>query len=229
MVRPQLTQAKFAIAVAITWITTSAIYGQQAPPAPLKLESMHGTMITMIGDTGGVEFEIWAKGNNLRSELSAGDQKIIVVQLGDTIYTFGPGSKQGNKTRFETGLAAHGLIEQIALVTSKGRKESSKVVDGITYDQYLYDADAPQERALVLLGAKTSLPKDWVSVVKNGDSEPVPARTVFRDMQANVDVPDDLFALPKGVEFTDLSAAELMATPLPAPASDTQPASSASR
>ena len=217
--------------VLIAAILVSFGAAQAAEPArpAAELVSMHGTMITMISDHEGMPMEIWAKGNNLRSEISAGDQKIIVVQLGDTIYTFGPGSKQGNKTRFESGLASHGLIEQIALVKAKGKKDSSQVVDGITYDQYAYDVDAPQEQALVLLEAKTSLPKDWVSVVKNGDSEPVAARTIFRDMQANVDVPDDLFALPKGVEFSDVSAGELMATPLPAAASDTPSAPSSSR
>ena len=63
-------------------------------------------------------------------------EKLIIIQRGDTLYTYGFGSPQGEKTRFETGLASHGLIEQIALVKSKGKKDGSQVVEGVTYDQY---------------------------------------------------------------------------------------------
>ena len=78
----------------------------------------------------------------------------------------------------------------------------------------------------MLLEAKTSLPKDWLSIVKNGDGPAIAARTIYRDMQANVDVPDDLFELPKGVEFTEVTAAELMSTPLPAKPAAPPPAKS---
>jgi outer membrane lipoprotein-sorting protein len=162
-----------------------------------------------------MSFEIWAKGNNVRSEMSVGDEKLIILQLGDTIYTFGADSKQGNTTRFESGLASHGLLEQIALVKSEGKPGNSQTVDGVTFDEYSYDVDAPQEVTRALLEAKTFLPKDWVSIVKNGDADPVAARTIFRDMEANVDVPDEFFELPRGVEFTEVTAAELLATPLP--------------
>lgn len=226
---PPLLKSRLAIAVAIVWIATSEIRGQQAPPAPVKLESLHGTMITMISDHEGMPMEIWAKGNKVRSEISAGDEKLIIIQRGDTLYTYGFGSPQGEKTRFETGLASLGLIEQIALVKAKGKKDGSQVVEGVEYDQYKYDADAPQEQALVLLEAKTSLPKDWLSVVKNGDSPSIAARTIYRDMQANVDVPDDLFTLPKGVIFAEVTAAELMSTPLPVKPADPPPAPSLTR
>ncbi|MGD9636803.1 MAG: hypothetical protein AB7G28_18360 [Pirellulales bacterium] len=189
--------------------------GQDKAAAPPVLKSLHGTMITLIDSDRGIEMEVWAKGNNVRSEIKMGDAKVVVVQRGDTMYTFSPGKSDGQKTRFESGLAAHGLIEQIAIVKSRGKKERSQVAEGIQYDQYSYNVDAPQEQAIVLLETKTSLPKDWFSVVKNGDREPAGMRIVFRDLEANVEVPDELFELPEGVKFSDVTAADLMSTPIP--------------
>jgi hypothetical protein len=167
--------------------------------------------------------EIWAKGNNVRSEMKEQDQQIVVIQRGDTLYTFSPGNATGHRTKFESGLAAHGLVEQIALVKSKGKKDSSKVVNGVEYDQYSYEVDEPAESALVLLEAKTSLPKDWAIVVKHDRGEPELSRTVFRDMQANVEVADALFDLPRDVQFEDVTAADLMSTPRPAPGGGESP------
>jgi hypothetical protein len=203
------------IAVAASSNMTNLAHGQQTPPEAVKLESLHGTMITLISEHEGMPMEIWAKGKNVRSQIAAGDKKFVVIQLGDTIYSYGSGDATGSKTKFDSGLAALGLIEQIALVKSKGKKDGSQVVAGVAYDEYKYDVDAPQEEAIVLLETNTSLPKDWLSMVRNGDGPAVPARTIYRDMQANVDVPDELFELPKDVQFVEVTAAELMSTPLP--------------
>jgi len=214
-------RAQLAVVFLTTW-TTSIVFGQPSPVAP-RLDSMHGTMITMIDSTQGIEMEVWAKADKVRSEIKEGDKMIVVIQLGDTLYTFSPGRKEGQKTRFDGGLAAHGLIEQIALVKSKGKLDGTQEANEIAYDRYAYEVDAPREQALVLLEAKTSLPKDWLSIVENGDNKPVASRTIFRDMQANVEVPDSHFELPAEVQFEEVPAGELMATPLPAPAGDDSP------
>jgi len=211
----QVLLMKFAGVIAIVLIATRALHGEEPPAAPVELKSLHGTMVTMISETEGLPIEIWAQGDRMRSEISVGDQKIVTIQLGDTMYTFGPNLPQGNKTRFEAGLASLGLIKQIALVRAKGKKVGSQVIEGVAYDQYTYDADAPREVARVLLEAKTSLPKNWVSTVKNSAGESATVRIEYRDMEANVVVPDDLFALPPDADFTEVSAAELMATPIP--------------
>jgi outer membrane lipoprotein-sorting protein len=168
-------------------------------------------MVTMHGDTEGFTAEIWAKGNNVRSEIAFGDQKVVTIQRGDTMYTFGSNSHVGNKTQFEAGLASLGLILQIATVKSKGKKDSTHNVDGTVYDLYVYEVDAPHEIARVLLNSKTSLPQDWDSTVKNADGAPATVRMKFRNLAANVDVPDELFALPPDVQFSEVPAAELLA------------------
>ena len=186
---------RLACVTVLVLILAEASFGD-APPSELK--SLHGTMVTMHGDTEGFTAEIWAKGNNVRSEIAFGDQKVVTIQRGDTMYTFGSNSHVGNKTQFEAGLASLGLIQQIATVKSKGKKDSTRNVDGTVYDLYVYEVDAPHEIARVLLNSKTSLPQDWDSTVKNADGAPATVRMKFRNLAANVDVPDELFALPAG-------------------------------
>jgi hypothetical protein len=182
------------------------------PSAVPELTSLHGTMITMISETEGVPAEIWAKGDMLRSETAAGEAKVITIQLGDTMYTFAPGSKKGHKTKFAAGLASLGLIQQISLVKAKGKREGTQEIEGVAYDKYFYDANAPQEWAVAFLDAKTSLPKYWISAVRTGEKKALAVRMHYRDMEANVEISDDKFELPRDVEFTEISAAELMAT-----------------
>jgi hypothetical protein len=203
-------RAQLAVVFLTTW-TTSIVFGQPSPVAP-RLDSMHGTMITLIDEKHGIEMEVWAKADKVRSEIKEGDKMIVVIQLGDTLYTFSPGRKEGQKTRFDGGLAAHGLIEQIALVKSKGKLDGTQEANGIAYDRYAYEVDAPGELAIVLFEAKTSLPKDWLSIVEKGDGKHEASRTIFRDMQANVEVPDSLFELPPEVQFEEITAGDLMRT-----------------
>ncbi len=93
-----------------------------------------------------------------------------------------------------------GLIRQIATIKAKGKKQASRTIDGVTYDQYAYD-DPPHEWANLYLEAETSLPVTWVSAVRTGDKKATAVRMRDPDMEANVEVDDDLFKLPPDVTF----------------------------
>src|SRR4051794_10305015 len=99
------------LTVVATMLTmTAGAVAHERPTDTARLVSLHGTMITMISENEGLSCEIWAKGNNVRTESERGGQKIITIQLGDAIYTYAKNSAWGNKTKFAAGLASMGLV-----------------------------------------------------------------------------------------------------------------------
>ena len=154
----------------------------------------------------GVASEIWAKGNNLRSEVRAGDLKVISIQRGPTIYTFREGDQIGTKQTLQRGLGSLGFIKQIETVKAHGKKTGSQEIEGVEYDIYEYDVNAPAEMTILYLSKETSLPRFGISVVQTGEKTAEAMRMVYRDMEANVDIPDELFKLPEGIKFTESSA-----------------------
>ncbi len=171
-----------------------------------ELKTLHGTMILMLSQDKGVVSEIWAKGNNLRSELRVGDLKVITIQRGPTMYTFREGDRTGTKQTLQRGLGSLGFIKQIETVKAHGKKTGSEEIEGVVYDIYEYDVNAPSEMSILYLSRETSLPRFGISVVKTGKKTAEAIRMAYRDMEANVDIPDELFELPEGVRFTDSSA-----------------------
>jgi outer membrane lipoprotein-sorting protein len=196
----------FALTIVAMIISHTAGRCEPKPPAATELKSLHGTMITMISEDKGHLAEIWAKGDNVRAEFSNDKHKIITLQLGDTLYTFGTDSKKGTKQRFASGLASMGLIKQIATIKSKGKKESTREIDGITYEEYSYE-ESPEASTDVWLEAKTSVPSIWLSAMKTSDKTLGVMRMRYRDMKANVEIADELFKLPTDVTFSEVTDA----------------------
>lgn len=189
--------------VALALLATVPALGGQQPSGSEELKSLHGTQITMTSDSEGMSSQIWAKGNNLRLEMTVGNQKAISIQLGDTLYTYVEGSKAGTKQPLGRGLGSMGLIRQIEEIKARGKKEGSQELEGVRYVEYKYDVNFPAEAADAWLSATTSLPRIWFSVVRTADSTASGLRMVFRDMVANPDIPDDMFKLPPGVTFSE--------------------------
>jgi len=67
-----------------------------------------------------------------------------------------------------------GLIKQIAIIKSKGKKESTREIEGIAYEQYRYD-EPPDAWTDVWFEAKSSLPTIWLSAVKDGRQKSHPS------------------------------------------------------
>ena len=174
-------------------------------PLP-QLHSLHGTTVMMISEEEGLPFETWAKGDNTRMEVTDNLQKIITIQRGDTIYTYSTGSTSGIKQTCSDGLASMGLIKQIAEVKKHGIYEGAQEIDGVVHHRYRYEVNAPETMAVVLLSTETSLPRYWLSVVMIDDETGEIARTVYRDMEANKEIDDNLFAIPQEVAFNALSS-----------------------
>ena len=78
-------------------------------------------------------------------------------------------------------------------IKSWGNKQGSEEIEGELYDIYQYDVNAPQATDLVYLSRESSLPRLWISVVQTDKDTPEAARIIYRDMEANVEIPDHYF------------------------------------
>jgi hypothetical protein len=67
--------------------------------------------------------------------------------------------------------------------------------------KYTYDFDSSKESGVVYLSMQTSLPGLWISKLKT-DGKEYAMIVQYREMEANVDIADDLFMLPRGVTFS---------------------------
>ncbi|NNC90763.1 MAG: hypothetical protein HKN82_20085 [Akkermansiaceae bacterium] len=168
------------------------------------LDSLHGTMITFFGDSeDGLPAEIWAEGNNLRTEVAHDGGVVVSLQLGDTLYTFKDGSKTGKKKWLGTGLGSMGLINQIAEVKANGIRHGSREINGVEHHEFLYNMDAPQAGAVAHISAETSLPHMWISILNRADDTSSRLTMIYRDLEANVAIPEGTFDLPEGVTFPE--------------------------
>jgi outer membrane lipoprotein-sorting protein len=196
--------AYVAPVVALALAAAMPVFASQQTSGSAKLESLRGTLITMVSEDRGIPARIWAKGNNTRTELTDGRQKTVTIQLGDTMYTYLEGStKPGMKQYLGRGLGSMGLIRQIEEIKAKGKQQTPEEIEGVRYDKYEYESNDRREVAVVYLSADTSLPRIWLSLVKAGEKDVSVLRMHYRDMQANVEIPDELFKLPPDVTFSE--------------------------
>jgi hypothetical protein len=54
---------------------------------------------------------------------------------------------------------------------------------------------------MVLLNARTSLPLMWVSAVRTGETTAEALTVHYRDMEANIEIGDEMFEIPDEVIF----------------------------
>lgn len=168
-----------------------------------KLESLRGTSLTFLenSDTG-IPARIWAKGDSMRTETSLGGRKIVSIQRGDTCYTFDDNSPTGTKEWLGEGLAARGLINQIAEVKANGMRWNVEEQNGAVYQGYRYE-DSPDAMTMTYLSTESSLPWIWISMLNRGGGETSTMRAYYRDLEANVAIPEALFELPERVRFSE--------------------------
>ena len=192
------------ISVIVVTVFIASVLAGERPSGVPELTSLRGTMITVMGeDTEGVPVSVWAKGRWMRTELVYGSRTIVTIQQDDTLYTFEDGDATGTKQRFRSGLASLPLIKQIAEVKAHGRWTSSKEIAGVEHHEYTYLQNAERGVAIAFISAQTSLPRVWISLVRMEDDTASKMTIHYRDMEANVALPDALLALPAGVTFSD--------------------------
>lgn len=173
-------------------------------PAVPPLRSLRGRAYVNV--TGGDQehlFEFWAKGNRLRTEEIQNGKKTVTIQYGDTLYSYTEGEGIGSTGWLGEGLASLGFINQISEVKTYGERGPSKEIDGVQYHQYTYQRNAPEEITTGYLSATNSLPGIWTLSELEDDGRVIQRTIAFRDLEANVDIPDRVFHLPKGLTFQE--------------------------
>jgi outer membrane lipoprotein-sorting protein len=176
--------------------------GSRTPPAPQRLESLRCTVIT--GGEGGTPAELWAKGDKTRIEKAADGEKVVSLQLGDTLYIYRLGSRTGTKKRLGHGLDSMGIIQKIDWLKERGEIIGSEKIGNEVYDEYQYEKRGVTGGEIIraFLSAKTSAPRIWSSMSFHGNQADT-TTTYYRDARANPDVPDEMFELPPGVKFSE--------------------------
>ena len=189
------------VAVIVVFSSLPLLADEQGDAQP-NLRTLRGTVVTMMSENEGLPSKFWAKGNLYRSETTFGDRKMISIQRGNDLYIFEQGSTTGEITALGRGLGTMGLVRQIEDIKRLGKKQDSVQIEGELHDIYFYDINMPEESALVYLSRKTSLPKIWISVLRTSEETAEGRRMFYRNLEANAEIPDHLFEIPKDVRFT---------------------------
>ena len=179
------------------------------------LTSLHGMTSTaydvdpefLSSDSAGTVSEVWAKGDFIRYEFSFAGGKLVSVQRGDLLYSFSPDDAFGSRLRLAGGLGTSGLINQISKVQANGHVVRTDVDGGELYDTYLYNDAATGEEVRATLSRDTCLPLVWIGLLPNGNVTVID----YWDMEANPELPDDLFDIPAGVDFSATLVCEFAA------------------
>ena len=178
----------------------------EASAADQPLESLHGLMRTAYNvdpnsdpaTRPAIVNEFWAKGNYIRYEsFDADGNKSIGIQHGDTMYSYAEGGQFGVKVMLQGGLGAMGLVRALNVVLAQENHVGAKTIDGIIYDQYAYDDQSTGERVSVAVSRKTSTPLVWMGFLPNQNITMIK----FKDIQVNIEIPDDKFTIPDDIDF----------------------------
>ncbi|MDD3450311.1 MAG: hypothetical protein PHF72_14950, partial [Gammaproteobacteria bacterium] len=171
------------------------------------LESLHCTLVSVVGEGEGVAAEVWARDDAVRTEVVTDTRRVVSIQRGGVLFSWVVGEETGVRRLLGSGLAGRGLIRQIAEVRQQGEPGGTVTVEGVDYEVYILDR-YPGEKSLVYLSRDRSLPGMWVNVEERG-GERRETRMFFRDAAsserpcdaANVALEDGLFRIPAGVRF----------------------------
>lgn len=153
-------------------VTAAAVAG---PPIP---RSMYCRQFIEQPDgmlTG--PLQLWAEGNNMHGVMLYEGRLIHTLQLGDTLFTWVDGDREGRRRHLGNGLASYGLIRQIERIHSLGTWDRQMTVAGAVYEQYRYTGTAQTD------GERMTM--------------------IFRDAEVNITLPDGVFDLPDRVVFAE--------------------------
>ena len=186
-------------------VTAAAVAG---PPIPRSL--FYQQFIEQPDGTLAGPWQIWAEGNNTHCLMLHEGRLVHSLQLGDTLYIWLDGHREGQRKHLGNGLASYGVIRQIERIRNLGTWDRELNVDGAVYELYSYKGSAQtdgqqyEEHVSVSFDARSGAPKAWVSDIMVGGSGVVERLTMlFRDVEVNPTMPLGIFDLPNGVVFTE--------------------------
>ena len=151
------------------------------------------------------EYEVWMKGGDMRMKADADGMAIDMLKKGDAMYTWMAGTGQGMK--FPAGASARGgrsgqdYVNRIDEIRAKGKKVGAEKIDSHPCEIWEYQNETGEK-------GKYWLAQDLKGFPIQAVIEPARGGKVTyhnSDIQIGGSVPDDLFVLPKDVDFHDMS------------------------
>ncbi len=164
-----------------------------------KIQSAHCVMVVDF-QTNGIsqkdEVEVWAKGGNSRTETPRVGGKMIMIQLGDTGYSYQQGSRQGSIVALNGNTTERqNFLHYIEWLKQKGRKVGVETVEGITCDKYEHSES--NEKEIVWVSQDNQFPVKMIIQMPPNAFETL----LFKNVEINPNLPDNLFDLPPDVLF----------------------------
>jgi TonB family protein len=203
--RTRALVASFA-ALLLSVASSNALAASEDVVKRQPLESLHGTVLTAYNvnpaispeELSYLSSEVWAKGDFTRYESFDNGTSVIGIQHGELMYSFVEGEPQGVLLRLRGGIGALGLIRQFELVKSRGENAGTDIVDGVPCEKYVFEDEVTGEQIWALLSQETSIPIVWIGRLPNGNVTYV----FYKDMEANVRIPDEMFEIPAEIDFS---------------------------
>jgi outer membrane lipoprotein-sorting protein len=197
----------FLIAVLLAVLPAQPVEAAGMP----ELLSLRGEMYTLLPgepvekdkSAKVIKSYIWARDDKMRTETQIGKRTSISIQIGKVIYTYEKGTQTGKiETLAPQSLGSTGIVGQIRRIKKEGFKNEfiTDEQTGERLRKYTYK-NLPHEMAIVMLATGTSLPRIWYSTIRVSDSEAQLIKMVYRNMQANIEIPDSYFRLPEGMTW----------------------------
>jgi hypothetical protein len=151
------------------------------------------------------DYEIWMKAGKMRMKASAGGMAMNMLKQGDNMYTWVDGTGQGMKINVamgqRDGRPTHDYVNKVDDIRAKGKKVGSERIDGHPCDIWEYQSDKGEKGRYWLAQDLKGFPVQAVVEPARG------GKVTYHntDIQIPASVSDDMFALPRDVEFRDIS------------------------
>jgi hypothetical protein len=150
------------------------------------------------------EYEIWMKAGKMRMKADAEGMKINMLRSGEDTYNWVEGQGTGMKSRSSTarrgGRPTHDYVNQVDAIRARGKKVGAEKVDGHACEVWEYEDEQGEKGKYWLAQDLQSFPVQAVRQTPRG-------KVTYHnsDIQIPAPVSDDMFSLPKDVEFRDMS------------------------
>ena len=150
------------------------------------------------------EYEIWMKGGTMRMKAELAGVAMNMLKLGDQTYTWADGAATGMKTNIaasrRTNRANSDYINRIEEYRAKGKKIGNETLDGHPCEIWEHTDEYGNHGKYWLAQDLKNFP---VQAIVDSPGSKVTYHN--KDIQIPATIPDSMMAIPKDVDFQDMS------------------------
>jgi hypothetical protein len=174
-----------------------------------KFDAAHWkSQVEMDGGRAGArmpgEYEIWMKGDRMRMKAEAAGVSMNMLRQGDYMYTWSEGQTSGMKMNVAASQRSQrsnsDYVNRVDEYRTKGKKLGTETLDGHPCEIWDYTDQYGNHGKYWLAGDLKFFPVK--AVIESPGSTVTYHNT---DIQIPAAISDDMMALPKGVDFQDMS------------------------